>query len=42
MIQPDQELILQTLEAGIDLVATDKAILEMYPLYKGRYQEQNK
>ena len=42
LIQPDQELILQTLEAGIDLVTTDKAILEMFPLYKGRYQEQNK
>lgn len=41
LIGPDQELIMQTLEFGIDLMTLDKAIREMFPLYKRRYLNQN-
>lgn len=37
IIGPDQELIMQSVSIGVDLLTTDKALKIMFPLYKGKY-----
>ena len=37
LLPADQQLILDSISADVDLLTTDKAILSMYPLYKQKY-----
>ena len=37
IIGPDQNLIQESIMAGVELMTTDKAIKTMYPLYKMKY-----
>ncbi|MCR5078328.1 MAG: hypothetical protein K6B65_00155 [Bacilli bacterium] len=37
LIGPDQQMILESISMGFELMTTDKALLEMYPLYKHKF-----
>jgi len=37
LIGPDQQLVLQSVQLGFELMTTDKAILTLYPLFKMKF-----
>jgi hypothetical protein len=37
IIGPDQEIIMESVSMGVELMTTDKALKVMFPLYKRKY-----